>query len=187
MRQVKKVNSKIVTSGLKYTTKSQKDKIIAQLLKEQNNYCAYTEKQFTSVDARDIEHFNPNLKGSNRDGYSNWYGVFHLPNQKKSTKWAKYQPCLKPCSAKINRVYKYEETTGIYKYHINNIKAHNLAGLTGLNAPGLPKQRRDYIERLKYIENKQLSLGLTLRDYLSKHPSDIHFRTAIETVFGFLP
>lgn len=187
MRQVKKIRSKIVTNGLKYATKAHRSKIIKLLLAEQGNYCAYTERRFASVDARDIEHFDPTLKGTVRDGYANWYGVLHLPNQRKSDKWATYQPCLKPCSAKVNRVYRYELATGIYKYSLRNTEADNLARLTGLNAPGLPQDRKKYIARLQYIEAQQLALGLTLQDYLAKHPDDIQFRTAIETVFGFLP
>ncbi|QYS92447.1 hypothetical protein JJC04_01160 [Flavobacterium covae] len=53
------------------------------LLQEQKNFCAYTEEYININDAVDIEHFNPNLKYTDKDSYYNWFMVKHKPNNKK--------------------------------------------------------------------------------------------------------
>lgn len=180
MRKINKSQTLIVKKKLVYP--NNKIRIIKQLISEQSGYCAYTEVKFKSFDARDIEHFNPNLKNTNKDGYSNWYAVLHRWNQIKSTKWDNYQPCYIPYSNKITKKYRYDKPTGLYVYNVRNIKADNLAKLIGLNHGELPNDRKAYITRVEF-----LSTQFDLADYFRDYPDDIQFRTAIETVFGFCP
>ncbi len=90
----KKDNSEVIIKNLK----SPKDnfKIREILEKEQSNFCAYTEYRLTAGFARDLEHFNPKIKNTNKDNYYNWFVVSHKWNNKKYTKWSNFQPILNP-------------------------------------------------------------------------------------------
>ena len=60
-RILKNTNSEIITKKLSYKKGDNKN-LASLLLKEQKNFCAYTEEYIGINDAVDIEHFNPNLK-----------------------------------------------------------------------------------------------------------------------------
>ena len=64
------------------------------LLDEQKKFCAYTDEYVSRTDAKDIEHFNPTLKGTPEDNYYNWFLVKHQWNKEKSYKWQEFQPIL---------------------------------------------------------------------------------------------
>jgi HNH endonuclease len=103
-RILKDNNSEIIIQTLEYIEgNSTNNKKISNILyKEQKGFCAYTEEYIGRADARDIEHFNPNLKGTNTDGYFNWFLVKHQWNSEKSSKWDKYQPVLNPTHENFN-------------------------------------------------------------------------------------
>ncbi|HMR86944.1 MAG TPA: HNH endonuclease domain-containing protein [Saprospiraceae bacterium] len=84
-RQVKSQNSEIQQKGLVYP--NNRTQIANILFAEQKGFCAYTEEYIERTDAEDIEHFNPTLKGTDDDGYENWFLVKHQWNSEKSTKW----------------------------------------------------------------------------------------------------
>lgn len=94
-RIIKNPASQIISENLRY--RSGNTRLTDLLLKEQKNFCAYTEEYIAFNDAKDIEHFNPNLKDTEEDNYNNWYIVKHLPNQRKSATWL--EPILYPFSA----------------------------------------------------------------------------------------
>ena len=70
-RIIKKENSEIIEEALKYIVgNSTNNKRISNFLfKEQKGFCAYTEEYIGRSDAKDIEHFNPTLKGKDEDSY----------------------------------------------------------------------------------------------------------------------
>src|SRR4051812_4317702 len=97
-KAVKDPNSKIITNNLKYISGSfsNNKKIADILLKEQKQFCAYTDEYMSRTDAKDVEHFNPTLKDNPDDNYYNWFLVKHQWNKEKSYKWDNYQPILHP-------------------------------------------------------------------------------------------
>jgi CRISPR/Cas system Type II protein with McrA/HNH and RuvC-like nuclease domain len=73
-RIIKNPNSQIITNNISYK-KGNNSELSKILLKEQKNFCAYTEEYIGVNDAVDIEHFNPNLKYTSDDSYQNWFIV----------------------------------------------------------------------------------------------------------------
>jgi len=79
----KNSNSSILKNNLVYRdTNPPKNKLLKEeLLKEQFNFCAYTEKYIQHLDSAEVEHFNSALK--NNDNYFNYYAVLRSANQYK--------------------------------------------------------------------------------------------------------
>ena len=149
MRKVVKIkNSVILISGLKYIVGNSRNnaKISEILFQEQKGFCAYTEEYIGRADAKDIEHFNPNLKGTAQDDYSNWFLVKHQWNSEKSTKWFEFQPVLNPCSEDFERRILYDN--GDYRAaRPSDAEAINLIKLLNLDDAILADERKRYIRR----------------------------------------
>lgn len=149
-RIVKDNNSEIITQNLKYIEgNSNNNKNISKILfREQKGFCAYTEEYIGRADARDIEHFNPKLKGTNTDAYSNWFLVKHQWNSEKSSKWNKYQPILYLTDENFNARIIYDN--GDYRVaDSNDIESTNLVKLIKLDDLTLADERKKYIRRKK--------------------------------------
>lgn len=149
-RIIKDDNSEIVTQNLKYIegNSTNNQNISKILFKEQKGFCAYTEEYIGRADARDIEHFNPNLKGTNNDSYSNLFLVKHLWNSEKSSKWDKYQPILYPTDENFNSKIIYDN--GDYRVaNSNDMQSSNLVRLIKLDDLILADERKKYIRRKK--------------------------------------
>ena len=100
-RATKNPESTILAKNMQYlvNNSSNNKKIASILFEEQKNYCAYTDEYISRTDAADIEHFNPNFKGSPEDRYYNWFLVKHQWNKEKSQKWDEFQPVLHPTAS----------------------------------------------------------------------------------------
>jgi HNH endonuclease len=149
-RIIKDDNSEIVTQNLKYIegNSANNQNISKILFKEQKGFCAYTEEYIGRADARDIEHFNPNLKGTNNDAYSNLFLVKHQWNSEKSSKWDKYQPVLYPTDENFNSKIIYDN--GDYRVaNSNDVVSSNLVKLIKLDDLILADERKKYIRRKK--------------------------------------
>ncbi|OXB07504.1 HNH endonuclease domain-containing protein [Flavobacterium pectinovorum] len=156
MRKVIKDNdSEIVTENLNYIegNSNNNSKISKILYKEQKGFCVYTEEYLGRADARDIEHFNPNFKGTIDDSYSNWFLVKHQWNKEKSSKWQDYQPILYPTAIDFNERIIYD--SGDYRVsNLDDDEATNLIKLLKLDDIILADERKKYIQR----KTKELSL-----------------------------
>jgi hypothetical protein len=147
-RIVKKENSSIIKEKLNYIkgNSSNNKKISTILYKEQKGFCAYTEEYIGRTDAKDIEHFNPTLKGKKEDSYRNWFLVKHQWNKEKASKWEKYQPILHPTDSTF-------ESRVLYiggDYFIadsKDIEAKNLVDLLKLDDIYVADERKRYIKR----------------------------------------
>lgn len=164
MRRVPKNNdSEIITGNLNYIEGNSNNnlKISKILYKEQKGFCVYTEEYLGRADARDIEHFNPNLKGTADDSYSNWFLVKHQWNKEKSSKWEDYQPILHPISSSFNERIIYDG--GDYRVSdTNDQEAINLIKLLKLDDIILADERKKYIQR----KSKELSIyGVSAKDF----------------------
>jgi hypothetical protein len=147
-RIIKKENSEITNKNLTYIegNSTNNKKISTILNKEQKGFCAYTEEYIGRTDAKDIEHFNPTLKGTDEDSYQNWFLVKHQWNKEKSSKWGKFQPVLHPTDITLNSRIIFID--GDYCLaDSEDIEAKNLIDLLKLDDIILADERKKYIKR----------------------------------------
>ena len=149
-RIVKTETSEIISQNLKYIegNSTNNKKISEVLFKEQKGFCAYTEEFIGRADARDIEHFNPNLKGSIEDNYNNWFLVKHQWNKEKSKKWDKFQPILYPTDETFESRIIYDNGDYIVS-NSEDTEAKYLLELLNLSDAMLADERKKYIRRKK--------------------------------------
>lgn len=185
-RAYKNPDSKIITEGFQYIVDNSGNnkKIAEALLLEQKNYCAYTDEFISRTDARDIEHFNPTLKGSEEDCYSNWFLVKHQWNKEKSEKWGNFQPILHPTAADFEERVVYVEGDYIAKFS-EDIEAINLVKLLKLDDMILARDRKRYIKRkrdeIAVFGQDEVSFFTTL---INKDPCGVLYPRAIKEEFG---
>lgn len=148
MRKVSKNrNSKILKLNVKYK-QGDNSKLSQLLYEEQKGFCAYTEEYIGRADAKDIEHFNPSLKNTNKDNYLNWFLVKHQWNKEKSTKWDIFQPILHPTDANFEQRIVYHQGDYIVS-RLEDLEAKNLIALLKLDDAILADERKRYIKRKK--------------------------------------
>lgn len=157
MRRITKQDaSRILEENLKYTqgNKAINGRITKILLLEQKGFCAYTDEYISRTDAKDIEHFDPTLKGTDADSYNNWFIVKHQWNKEKSYKWDTYQPILHPVSPDFEErvIYNQGDYFALLK---DDIEAKNLVSLLKLDDVGLADKRKKYIAR----KQKEIKCG----------------------------
>ncbi len=178
-RIIKNPDSAILKDKLVYK-KSENKKLCSILLKEQKNFCAYTEEYIGYNDAVDIEHFNPNLKYSDQDSYQNWFMVKHKPNNIKRTNWL--EPILHPTSEDFETRLIYFE--GMFLHNPEDIETKNLIDLLNLNDEIFVKFRIKYIERRKEkIKEKNISAKDYFQDKINKELDSIKYLRAIQEEF----
>jgi HNH endonuclease len=162
-RVIKNDDSEVIKSNLGYIEGNSNNnlKISKILYKEQRGFCVYTEEYLGRADARDIEHFDPNLKGNDKDSYSNWFLVKHQWNKEKSSKWEDYQPILHPTNIDFENRVVYDG--GDYRVSdLDDHEAINLIKLLKLDDIILADERKKYIER----KAKELSIyGVSAEDF----------------------
>lgn len=147
-RIIKPKDSSIVQDGLTYKINGKNTKLAEVLCSEQLNICAYTETYLGRADKKDIEHFNPTLKGKGEDNYQNWYLVKAQWNSEKSSKWDTYQPVLYPTATDFEQRIIYVEGE-YYPALMTDIEALNLVRLLKLDDEKLADTRKRYIKRIK--------------------------------------
>ena len=165
MRRVLKNNdsSEVIKTNLNYIKGNSNNnlKISKILYKEQKGFCVYTEEYLGRADAKDIEHFNPNLKGTTDDSYSNWHLVKHQWNNEKSSKWENYQPILLPTAIDFEDRIVYDG--GDYRVSdFNDKEAINLIKLLKLDDILLADDRKKYIQRKT---NELSTYGVSAEDF----------------------
>ena len=185
-RIIKENNSKVLTDNLKYIEGNSINnfKISKILYNEQKGFCAYTEEYIGRADARDIEHFNPTLKGEISDNYYNWFLVKHQWNIEKSYKWLTFQPVLNPTDEHFNSRIIYDN--GDYRVSdANDIESINFMKLIKLDDLILADERKRYIRRKK---NEIEKYGLSVKDFfevlISDNINQISYIRAIQEEFN---
>lgn len=152
-RVLKNLTSEVIIQKIIYK-KGNNKKLGSILLKEQKNFCAYTEEYIGVNDAVDIEHFNPNLKYLETDSYQNWFMVKHKPNNLKRTTWI--EPMLYPFHENFEARLIYSD--GYFLHNPEDIEAKNLIDLLNLNDEIFVKNRKRFIQRRKErIAEKEIS------------------------------
>lgn len=181
MRKITKSDkSEVVQKGLTYRVNGDNGKIAELLCEEQNSICAYTETYLGRTDKKDIEHFNPTLKGTSADGYDNWFLVKAQWNSEKASKWANYQPILLPTDTDFEERIIYSE--GVYIAALQtDVEAMNLIRLLKLDDYGLATERYDYLENLKdTLACSGKKPQQFIDDLLVTRPSLVYFIRAVQ-------
>lgn len=185
-RIIKKEDSEITKQNLTYIEgNSRNNKKISRILyKEQKGFCAYTEMYIGRTDAKDIEHFNPTLKGKDDDSYQNWFLVKHQWNKEKSSKWEKYQPVLHPTDSTFEKRILYIE--GDYCLaESEDIEAKNLIDLLQLDDILLADERKKYIRRKRTeIQISELDSDVFFNMLIQDDIKQISFLRAIDEEFS---
>ncbi len=185
-RAVKKPDSKVTTDRLSYISgNSANNKKIADILfDEQKHFCAYTDEYISRTDAKDIEHFNPTVKGTPQDNYDNWFLVKHQWNKEKSYKWNKYQPVLHPTADDFEERIIYESGDYFTKSELD-MEAKNLISLLQLDDTGLADKRKRYIKR-KREEIKLFGQGVFpfFSTLINDDTCQVSYLRAIKEEFG---
>jgi hypothetical protein len=186
-RLLKHPDSAILRANLKYKKgdASNNKKIADILFKEQKGFCAYTEEPLTVTDKDEIEHFNPELKYKDADGYNNWFLVKAEWNIRKGgiPRWLDFQPVLHPTNENFEERVLYFDGDYIVASE-TDIEAVKLIGLLHLDDPHLAKIRKQYISRT--TDNMRLR-GEDAKTFyeilLTANPIDIKYLRAIKEEF----
>ena len=151
-RAIKYPDSEILKDNLRYKPKNSTNnkKIANILLIEQKKFCAYTDEFISRTVSADIEHFDPTLKGTPNDNYTNWFLVKHQWNQEKGYKWENYQPVLHPTAEDFEERIIYVDGDYVAKSG-EDIEAQNLISLLKLDDAGLADERKRYIKRKREL------------------------------------
>ncbi|MDI9309152.1 MAG: hypothetical protein QM535_02955 [Limnohabitans sp.] len=187
-------NSEVIIKSINYNCKkgSNNSNLGSILLKEQKNFCAYSEEYIDSIsDSNDIEHFNPNLKCTEKDNYTNWFKVKNKVNFLKRLKENEFnknnisfEDILHPTDENFETELKYLK--GEYRFEESKTeKVKNLINFLELNKPEKIERRRKFIERKrKEIEN----WGITPIDFfeylISDDISSIKYLRTIQEEFN---
>jgi hypothetical protein len=183
-RIFKNPNSLIISKQIIYNSKKDNSKLSEILQKEQKGFCAYTEEYIGINDAKDIEHFNPNLKEQPNDDYYNWYLVKHLPNQRKTKNWI--TPILMPYAEDFENRIIYDN--GEYFAKLNDDEANNLIILLDLNNQKKVEDRKNYIKRRREsINDRKLQTKTEIikyfQDKIDNEIKSISYLRAIQEEF----
>lgn len=176
-------DSEIIARALTYDRQSDRSEIRRLLKIEQKGFCAYSERYIQETDSPEIEHFDGRLKGSDEDGYSNWYLVLRWMNSHKAKKIEPYLPILSPYAEDLADRIRYDD--GLFVAREEDAAAQNLINYLGFNRYELCTDRNKHIERVKMVlrefcdNDKEL-----LKAYLLEDPIQLSFITALEIELG---
>ena len=178
MRKIVKFKESIINS-LQYNCKDGANNkgIGDPLLKEQKNFCAYSEEYIDpKSDANDIEHFNPDLKCKALDSYQNWFKVkrqINFNKRRKENEFKKnnisFENILHPCDPNFENKLQYVKGEFRFNEDPNDEAVTNLINLLELNLPEKIERRRAYINRKK---KEIYSAGLSEYDFFEMLISD---------------
>lgn len=179
-RVFKNPTSEIIITKIFYK-KGDNKKLASILLREQKNFCAYTEEYIGINDAVDIEHFNPNVKYLETDSYQNWFMVKHKPNNLKRTNWI--EPILYPFDENFETRLIYSD--GYFLHNPEDIEAKNLIDLLDLNDEIFVKNRKRFIQRRKErIAEKEISAFDYFTEKIENEIESLKYLRAIQEEFG---
>jgi hypothetical protein len=175
--------SPIIAAGWQYSTQSQRPKIRQQLLVEQQNFCAYTERYVAPIDACEIEHFDDRLKKSPADSYWNWYAVHRWVNQRKPS-IEKFLPILMPSDPTLPERIHYSQ--GAFRaIDPADLEAVNLIHFLGWNDPTLAAFRQKHVALLRDTQNRFFPGDPNgFCAYIAENPANLSFQTVLAAELG---
>jgi hypothetical protein len=177
----KNSNSNILSQGLTYQENrpANNKKLLNELIKEQKNFCAYTEKYLKPLDSPEVEHFNSKIKY--QDDYYNYYAVVRAANLYKQDK--KYPNASFFKSLFFQSEEELEKRivyfNGIYQeVSPEDIEAKQLIEFLGLNDNRLYTERARHIHRVKHLVSNYSKDEIL--DFFKQYKEELSFITALE-------
>lgn len=153
-------------------------------MKEQKNFCAYTDEPLSVTNSGDIEHFNPTLKNTPKDNYTNWFLVGHEWNKRKGYKWDRFQPVIHPTDPGLEERIIYKDGN-YFPRSESDKEAENLIRLLQLDHPALAEKRKCYIKRVaRHMKAYNETATSFFSDLLEVEPCGIFYPRAIKEEFG---
>lgn len=151
------------------------------LIKEQFNFCAYTEKYIDELDSVEVEHFNSAKKYN--DNYINYYAVLRKPNLwKKDESYVNesfFETLFFQNKDELNKRIQYVKGEFIFEeVDLNDIEAKSFLDFLGINNRDLYVIRKNHLKRLEFILFN-LNLEQTI-EYFNNHKSELSFISVIE-------
>lgn len=183
MRYLRKSEqSEIIKRGWRYSIQSQRPKIRIALLREQKQFCAYTERYIAPIDACDIEHFDDRLKDTPKDDYWNWYAVHHWINIRKRP-IVNFLPIMSPYDETLPNRIRYVD--GEFRaVDEDDIEAIHLIEFLGWNDPELAEYRARTINRIKEFRTFYNGDDAKFVEFITAHPEYLDFISALEVELG---
>lgn len=173
----KSEQSEIIKQGWRYEKRGDRPKIRNALLREQHNFCAYTERYVAPIDACDIEHFDDRKKHTEQDDYWNWYAVHHWLNLRKR-RIDTFLPILSPYDESLLERVRYE--SGAFRpINENDTEAINLIDFLGWNNPTIAAYRAKTVERIKEIRALHND-DAAFVEFMIARPEYLSFITVLE-------
>ena len=149
---------------------------------EQKGFCAYTERHIRENDSCHIEHFDDRKKGTDLDGYDNWYAVLPWSNERKSG-IEKHLPVLVPGSSGISNRIRFDESGVFVANDDNDVEAKNLLKLIGSNKPEVYRDRAKHVERMRSLRELCSSDALFFKK-MAEHRDNLSYASALECILG---
>jgi hypothetical protein len=174
-------DSRVLATGWQYPQDALA--IRQALLTEQEGFCAYSERFVQATDSCDVEHFDSRLKGSDRDGYWNWYAVLHWMNSHKPRKIEPFLPILDPCSPDVPKRIVYENGQFLAVCD-DDQEAKNLIRYLGWNGPELSTDRSNHVRRVRDLRSFFAEDTAGFLEYLREKPDCLSFITALTAELG---
>ena len=193
----KNPNSQILADKLVYKIGNSKNnnKLKAALLKEQKNFCAYTEIYISQSDngayleSLDVDHFDASKKNTLVDDYYNYYTVSHKTNIQKLDERFKNASFHKSLFFHIRenldaRIY-YDVATNTYKTIKNNdTEAEELIEFIRIDSEEVAHSREKHLDFLEEMKTDRGQTDEEFIEWLFKFPQQLNFITAIEAKFN---
>ncbi len=180
-------NSQILKENITYKKNYNENnkKLLDMLIKEQKNFCAYTEKYISNLETVEVEHFNSSKKYN--DDYYNYYAVLRKANlYKKDEKYKNatfFTNLFFQNEQKFNDKIEYLKGDFIYsEIDENDVESKEFIDFLDLNNSDLVKERKNHISRLNYLAKEQIDL----KKYLENHKEELNFITIIEKEFNII-
>ncbi|MEM8642512.1 MAG: hypothetical protein AAGG51_27385 [Cyanobacteria bacterium P01_G01_bin.54] len=174
--------SKILQAQWTYSKKGDVPKIRAELLNEQQGFCAYSEAYINEIDSPEVDHFDGNLKYTSEDGYWNWYAVKRWMNQHKSRSIKDFQPLLCPYAPDLKQRIKYESGEFL-PINPSDEAAKNLIAYLLWNSPKLVNVRRKQVKRIRQIYSFYSDDREGFYQDLLSDPDNLSFFSALQAEF----
>jgi hypothetical protein len=171
----KRSDSQVRARGLTYPR--DRRAITAELLREQRQFCAYSEEHVSGTDAVDVEHFDPRRKNTPQDGYENWYAVRTQMHRWKPQRIQKHLPILSPASKLSERIEYVDDL--FMPRDLSDTEARNLIAYLKWNRPELVERRKYHVRLIRDV----LESGASW-DEIQRRAENCSFATALAAHFG---
>lgn len=167
---------------LSYARKADRDAARGHLVVLQRGYCAYSERYLKPLDSVEIEHFDPRLKHTERDGIANWHAVLRWMNAHKARIIEPYLPLPATDDDSLDRRIRYER--GEFTCDPADHEARHLIEFLGVNRPEVVHERNNHVSRVRRLRDLCERHGDDFVSLLVDSPEDLSFSSALEAELG---